>query len=289
MKEALFNPTPSRLLIATADESSGSLAHFTPYSLPEGSARLAEVAGFHGLRVPSDEVTALFIAREALTMSTTPEEATELGTFFAVIAYGGCRYLLGDRTAQSQVGAEGQGRFDHLKQRQNRYGNVPRLATPDPAQRPNTEQLRDRAVQSIDVAIHMILTRTASLKHQLPPKKQRAVDLLAGRYLLEAASQLAVIGAGDTTADLGNHIGDNDAQLISRDACMRAMNISVDLGIETQTHTSLIQGASLISPAAVELQRTGSPEVTKLFTAAYNIRGDQTARSFSTKNGWFLT
>ena len=279
----VFDPKPTRLLIPTADEFPSALNHFQPYPLPEDSARLAEIRGHKGLRVPSDEVTALFVAREALTMASTPEEAAELGTFFSVIAYGGCKYLLAERkTDNGEVGIQ-------PKRRQNRYGHVPMLATLDPAQRPNTEQLRDAAVEFIDAAIQITLTRTASLKHRLPKNKQHFVNVFAGRDLMSAASQLAVIGTGDITADPGNYIGDDEAQLMSRDACMRALNVRDDLGIETGTHISLIQGASPISPAAVELQRAGSPAASRLFMQAYGLRGDQTARSFSTKNGWFLT
>jgi hypothetical protein len=164
------------------------------------------------------------------------------------------------------------------------------LAAPNPQDRPNTEQLKDQAITAIDTCLHPFLTRFASIERQGPitkkeQAKRQAIDVFAGRMLLDAASRMAVIGTGDITADPGNYIGDDEAQLFSRDACMTAINMGNDLAVETGFHTSVVQGASWLAPSSVEFQRFGSPATVKLFVTALSEQFNQTVKAFSVKNG----
>ena len=257
----LFNPKPTRLFVPPASELSNNRRHFKPYSLPPGK-RLEKLKGTKGLRIPGDEVLATFIVYEALKNAETEAEAAELGQFFAAAAYGGCKYLL--NTPARRAGST----LRHAKARQTTYSPWPMLATPDRSKRPGTEELRDRALHATYNAIAPFMYRSAARTYRGKSTELLKADRQAGVTLRRVAGALAVIGSGDFVADRSNGISDDEAQLIARDDCIRAMQAAEDTGIETGVHSSFIQLVSAKAPFSVELQRAASPEAEKHYLAA---------------------
>jgi hypothetical protein len=268
MSELLYTPKPNRLLLPTADEWPKDIPDFTPYKTRDPAVLHTVRGGNPGVRVRFDEVRALKLFYEMLRRTNTPEEAAEVGTLGAVAMFGGSAYLLrGKRTLTA-------GR--NVREVQNRYVELKPFASNTSTRQPSTEELRERSLDSIKEAIDGAQQRLKNHIEGESASRAQSAEISTGRIIANTAVYFAVIGIGDTIADLSNNIGYDESQYMGRDACADAVRIGRDVSSETGYNLSLIHYADKLAPGSIEAQKAASDSMFENYHQSFDAIADWT-------------
>jgi hypothetical protein len=257
MKEQQYNPYPNRIFLTPASEHPDTIAHFKPLRL-RGKSEAAKLHGLpNGIRIRVDESKALQMMYEMLSAADTPELASEVGEYTATVLYGSSRYLLNDKPRTNRAV-------------QTRHADIPILVRPNQGRRADTEERRYIALLAVKNAWQWSEKLTDSFLHGSSKSTHHELSVRTGRSYANTAGHLAVIGIGDTVADLSRAISDPAAQHMSRDACLNAMQTEKAVSAQTGVHTGAVQIVDSRTPTSNEWQLAASDGFDKLYQPALN-------------------
>lgn len=260
MKELHPTPKPNRLLVPTIGERTTGINDFIPPKSRDPE-RIAHLKGLRrGTRLREDERDGLKIVKIMLEQADSPEVAGEIGRYGAVAVFGAAQYLL---TPLDRVGRPARPR-----KVQNRYIPLPRLTPADGSRRPNTEQLRDSALDAANMAIRSTQHLTDAHKEKVPYTVFEQQRYFTGWTLGNLATQLSVIGIGERIHEAWPWVRDDHIQLLGRDAALEAMRDLHDVSVETNTYASVAQLVEPLSPFAVEMQKAASDRTFEIYQQA---------------------
>ena len=257
MKELHPTPKPNRLLVPTIGERSEAINHFIPFKSRDEERVKHLKAVRRGTRIREDEQAGVTIVKRMLEQADSPEVAAEIGRYGAIAVFGASQYLL---TPLNRIGRPAKPRVV-----QNRYIQLPRLSPPNGERRPNTEQLRDNAIECADYAIRATQRLTNAHLEKVPYQQMERLRHHTGWALGRYATHLSAIGIGDQIHQTGAWVSDNKIQLLGRDTALEALKGLQDVSAETNTYASVAQLTEPLSPFAVEMQKAASDRVLEIY------------------------
>lgn len=238
--------TPNRFVMSPAESYANEIGHFIPRRTHDRQEARRRRGNAPGSLIIEEQTKGLEIIKKGLLEADNFSELTEWSAIAAPSLVGTSQYHL-------------NGDIMH------RHIPLPMLASHNPATRPNIDNLRQKALDNLDTII-TYSDFLLSAKNFASQSKYRHLALRAGRKMAHTALLLEVLPLSEITSDKSNHLDNKTIQKIVRRRSLEVVQRVGDIALEIGVIPSSAQLPDPISPLSVELQRSASDAVDRIYS-----------------------
>jgi len=250
MKEPTFYP--NRFFVKPSSESPTTVPDYVPRRARDSTESARRRANPRHTLVLEQQLDGLIILRDGLARATNIQTVDEWVSATAPAVIGSGRYHLDCP----------------LNERQVRYTKLPKLARPDTKHRPGAEEQLERGSDVLETAIAQASGLLVMHLARVGGKQFQTAELATGKLLEHTAYMLGVVSLAEITADPGNYISGNDAQMMGMQTCKDLVRTTDEIGIQIGAKAALTQLVDPLSPLAIEIQTAGSDSVVDIYERA---------------------
>lgn len=246
--EKLPTITPNRFVLSPANSHPEQIGHYVPARTRDAKEARRRRQNPTGTLILEQQARGFEIIKKGLLAADNFSQLVEWSSIAVPAAIGASQYHL-------------NGAVMH------RYIPLPQLAHHEPKLRPNADAMREQALDRFDAAL-TYADILLSAHRFASRRKYNGLALRAGRAMTNAALTLHMIPLSETTADPASELSNKAVQELVRDRSLEVVRRTSDIALEIGAMPSAAQLADRLSPLSVELQRTASDAVDRIYNKA---------------------